>query len=61
MRRMFWTIVWILFIVFVLYSLATIQYQLNLIMKHLNVKESKAEKVSNEEIEKELEEYQKRL
>lgn len=53
--------VWIeiLFILYVVYSLSTIKYQLKLISKHLNVKEKKPEKVSNDEIEKDLENYLK--
>jgi predicted membrane protein len=52
---MFWNIVTILFILYVIYSLSTIKYQLKLISKHLNVKEKESEKISNEEIEKQLE------
>ncbi|QOR64897.1 hypothetical protein IM538_13675 [Cytobacillus suaedae] len=52
---MLWDIVIILIILYVIYSLSTIKYQLKLITKHLNVKDEKVQKVSNEEIEKELE------
>jgi len=48
---------WILGIIFVLYvisSLSTIKYQLKLIEKHLDVKEKENVKLSNVEIEKEL-------
>lgn len=50
-----WSIVSILFILYVVYSLSTIKYQLKQISKHLNIKDDETEKVSNEEIEKELE------
>jgi hypothetical protein len=43
----------ILFILYVVFSLSTIKYQLNQIKKHLNVKEQEP-LVSNEEIENEL-------
>jgi cell division protein FtsL len=56
---MFWSIVAILFISYVVFSLSTIKYQLNLISKHLNVKVAEKEKVSNGEIEKELEDHLK--
>ncbi|WML46760.1 hypothetical protein RCG23_14035 [Neobacillus sp. PS3-34] len=56
---MFWGIVFfilnIAIIFYVIFSLSTIKYQLKLISKHLNVKEEEIEKLSNEEIEKELE------
>lgn len=52
---MFWIIVAILFMLYVIFSLSTIKYQLNQIFKHLNVKDDEIEEVSNEEIEKELE------
>ncbi len=45
----------ILFVLYVVYSLSTIKYQLRLISKHLNVKDVEFERVSNEVIEKELE------
>jgi hypothetical protein len=44
----------ILFVLYVIFSLSTIKYQLNQIKKHLNVKD-KEPYVSNDEIEKELE------
>lgn len=52
---MFWLILAVIFILYVIYSLSTIKYQLKLITKHLNIKDDEIEKVSNEEIEKELE------
>jgi cbb3-type cytochrome oxidase subunit 3 len=53
---MFWLVlgILILFILYVIYSLSTIKNQLKQISKHLNVKDD-IERVSNEEIEKELE------
>lgn len=57
---MFLDIVIILFILYVIFSLSTIKYQLKLIMKHLNIKDEELKKVSNEEIEKELENELKR-
>lgn len=57
---MLWDIVLILIILYVIYSLSTIKYQLKLITKHLNIKDEKVQKVSNEEIEKELEDELKR-
>ena len=50
-------IVVIVFMLYVVFSLSTIKYQLKLISSHLHVKEdeSKIPEVSNEEIEKELE------
>jgi hypothetical protein len=44
----------ILFVLYVIFSLSTIKYQLNQIKKHLNVKD-KEPLVPNDEIEKELE------
>jgi uncharacterized protein YoxC len=44
----------ILFVIYVIFSLSTIKYQLKQIKKHLNVKE-KEPNVPNDEIEKELE------
>lgn len=38
-----------------IYSLSTTKYQLKLIAKHLDVIEKEIDKISNEEIEKELE------
>ena len=60
---MFWiflSIVVILFILYVIYSLSTIKYQLKQISKHLNVNDDEIERVSNEEIEKELEDNLKK-
>jgi cell division protein FtsL len=57
---MFWGVVAILFIIYIIYSLSTIKYQLSQISKHLNIKDVEDEKLSNEEIEKELEEDLKR-
>lgn len=53
---MFWLVlgISILFILYVIHSLSTIKNQLKQISKHLNVKDD-IERVSNEEIEKELE------
>jgi hypothetical protein len=45
-----------LFVLYVIFSLSTIKYQLKLIVKHLDVKEKEMVIISNEEIEKELEE-----
>ena len=59
----FWKIVAVLFILYIIYSLLTIKYQLKLISKHLKVRgeeKEEIEKVSNEEIEQELEDYLKR-
>ncbi|MFS0823231.1 hypothetical protein [Bacillus sp. 1P02SD] len=53
---MFWYIATIIFVIYVIYSLSSIKYQLGLISKHLHVKEEQMEKVSNDEIEKQLEE-----
>jgi hypothetical protein len=44
----------ILFVLYVIFSLSTIKYQLNQIKKHYNVKD-KEPLVPNDEIEKELE------
>jgi hypothetical protein len=52
---MLWLILGILFMLYVIYSLSTIKYQLKLIAKHLDVKEKEEVKISNEEIEKEFE------
>lgn len=57
---MFLDIVIILIILYVIFSLSTIKCQLKLIMKHLNVKDEELKKVSNEVIEKELEDELKR-
>ncbi|MBM6617892.1 hypothetical protein [Bacillus suaedaesalsae] len=50
---MFWDIFFMAFIFYVIYSLWVIKNQLDVIMKNLNI--SQEEKVSNDEIEKELE------
>ncbi|WP_391203852.1 hypothetical protein [Psychrobacillus sp. L4] len=50
-----WIILVILFVLYVIYSLSTIKHQLKLIVKHLDVKEKEIVKISDEEIEKELE------
>jgi hypothetical protein len=54
---MFWLffIVNILITLYILHSLSTIKHQLRLISKHLNVNEREGENMSNEEIEKILE------
>ncbi len=53
---MLWVILLLLFMVYVIYSLSTIKYQLKLISKHLKVNEKiETVKISNEEIEKILE------
>lgn len=53
---MFWGIVAIFFMLYVIFSLSTMKYQLKLISKKLNVEDAEEElKVSNAEIEKELE------
>ncbi|MCA1031286.1 hypothetical protein LCL95_09640 [Bacillus timonensis] len=44
----------LIIILYIVFSLSTIKHQLKLITKHLNVKEEQ-EKVSNAEIEKQLE------
>jgi hypothetical protein len=54
-HNLIWDIIIILIILYVIYSLSIIKYQLRLISKHLNVKEVEKEKISNEEIEKQLE------
>jgi hypothetical protein len=51
---MIWYIIVILFMLYVVFSLSTIKYQLRRIWKHFNIKDDEIEKVSNEEIEKEL-------
>ncbi|MBN8204063.1 hypothetical protein [Bacillus sp. NTK034] len=51
---MFWTIINILIAVYIIYSLSSIKYQLKLISEHLNVNGREIEKVSNDEIEREL-------
>lgn len=57
---MFWIILEIIFVLYVIYSLSTIKYQLKMIAQHLDVKEKEINKISNEEIEKELEEELKK-
>jgi hypothetical protein len=52
-------IVLLLFMIYVVFSLSTIKYQLKLISKHLNVKDEEHQKVSNDVIEKDLENYSK--
>lgn len=55
---MFWflLIIIILVILYILHSLVTIKHQLQLIIKHLNIKEvEELDEISNEEIEKILE------
>ncbi|MEO2076634.1 MAG: hypothetical protein ABGX20_14790 [Bacillus sp. (in: firmicutes)] len=52
-------IVLLLFMIYVVFSLSTIKYQLKLITKHLNVKDEEHQKVSNDVIEKDLENYSK--
>ncbi|MUK87902.1 hypothetical protein GMD78_05750 [Ornithinibacillus sp. L9] len=49
-------IVLILFNLYIIYSLSTIKYELQLICKHLHILDDEdKEKISNEEIENELE------
>ena len=49
-------VVGIVFMLYVIFSLSTIKYQLKIITEHLGVKEEKKiATISNEEIEKELE------
>ncbi|WP_342577276.1 hypothetical protein [Psychrobacillus sp. FSL K6-2843] len=53
---MLWVILLLLFMVYVIYSLSTIKYQLKLISKHIKVNgKIETVKISNEEIEKILE------
>lgn len=52
---MFWVIINILITLYILSSLSTIKHQLRVISKHLSIKEEEIEIVSDEEIEKELE------
>ena len=49
----------VLFMLYVIFSLSTIKYQLKSIVKHLDIKEKEIVKISNEEIEKELEDWTK--
>lgn len=55
-----WTILAIPIIFYICYRLSTINRQLEKISKHLNIQEDEIEEVSNEEIEKELEEKLRR-
>ncbi|WP_170289745.1 hypothetical protein [Cytobacillus depressus] len=57
---MFWSILAVLFILYVVFSLSTIKYQLKQISKHHNIKDVGIQRVSNEEIEKELDDNSKR-
>lgn len=52
-----WIILVMAFVFYVVYSLSTIKDQLKIISEHLNIKEKepKINNISNEEIEKELE------
>lgn len=52
---MLWIIPVVLFVVYVIYRLSTINHQLKVIAKHLDVKDEESDYISNEEIEKELE------
>ncbi|MFE8697547.1 hypothetical protein ACFYKT_14485 [Cytobacillus sp. FJAT-53684] len=52
---MFWSIVAVLFILYVVFSLSTIKYQLKQIQKQLKIKDVGIEKLSDEQMEKELE------
>jgi predicted membrane protein len=58
--ELIWTIVAIPIIFYVIYRLSTISKQLEQISKHLNIQDDEIEKISNEEIERELEEKHKR-
>lgn len=51
-----WSIVAIPIIFYVIYRLSTMSKQLEQIAKHLNIQDDDIVKMSNEEIEKELEE-----
>lgn len=55
---MIWFLLGILFVIYVIFSLSTIKYQLRLINTHLNINEEPS-KVPDEEIERELEEDKK--
>ncbi|WP_157380219.1 MULTISPECIES: hypothetical protein [Cytobacillus] len=55
---MIWFLLGILFVIYVIFSLSTIKYQLRLIITHLNINEEPS-KVPDEEIERELEEDKK--
>ena len=52
---MFWSSVAVLFILYVVFSLSTIKYQLKQIQKQLKIKDVGIEKLSDEQMEKELE------
>ncbi len=52
---MLWFILGFIFAVYVIFSLSTIKYQLRMIVRHLNIN-GELPRVSNEEIERELEE-----
>lgn len=52
---MLWIFLVLLFMVYVIYSLSAIKNQLKLITEHLDIKEKEIIKISNEDIEKELE------
>lgn len=54
---MLWIIVVIVFMLYVMYSISTIKYQLKMIAAHLGIeeKDKKIATISDEEIEKELE------
>lgn len=53
---MIWFILGGGFILYVIFTLSTIKYQLRLIINHLNINEE-IQKIPNEEIEKELEDH----
>lgn len=55
---MLWIILLAIFVLYVIYRLSTIQYQLKLITKHLGIQEEKEESIvmSDEQIEEQLEE-----
>lgn len=57
---MYLNLIIIALMVYVIFSLSTIKHQLKLIIKHLNIKDGDIEMVSNEEIEKVLEDELKR-
>lgn len=57
---MIWIVVAIanvLIILYIIFSLASIKHQLNLISRHLNMNEEAFNKVCDEEIEDELEKF----
>lgn len=49
----------VIFVLYVIFSLSTIKNQLKSIVKHLDIKEKEIVNISNEEIEKELEDWTK--